>query len=226
MQDGSPICLAKLISPKIATESLPQELVIDWKKFLKNRMSPIDARVVLELGNLRNYTVRIFTNNPITDLSKHDVIADPPELPVRTLLRSAWMRVASGQAIASALCLPEDQRLRREELTGRMSCDDPRPDRAGQALVNAALLEDTPLFYYILREAEARHNGRRLGPVGSQIVADVIEGSFRADPDSYWQVHAKWEPPLWQPASGPPRRIKTLTDLVKVVGNCKDEKRR
>lgn len=222
---GPEISLEKLIDPKIATESLPQELVIDWDKFLKGRMNSIDTRVVLELGKLRNYTVRIFSNNPVTDLSKGDARADPPELPVRTLLRSAWMGVTSGQAIARALCLPEEQLLRREELIGRMNCDDHEPDRPGQAL-DAALLENTPLFFYILREAEVRQAGRRLGPVGSRIVADVIEGSFRADADSYWHLYPKWEPPLWKVASGPPKKIGSLIDLVELVGNCQDEERR
>ncbi|HEV7512735.1 MAG TPA: peroxidase family protein [Candidatus Acidoferrum sp.] len=221
-QNGEEIGLAKLIDPEIATKSLPQQLVIEWERFLLNRMRSIDARVVLELGNLQNYTVRIFTNDPLTDMSKRGVRADPPELPARTLIRSAQMRVASGQTIACVLRLPEDQRLSPEELTGRMSCEDAGPDKAGQALLHARLLEDTPLFYYILREAEARHYGRRLGPVGSQIIADVIEGSFRADRDSYWGVSAKWKPPLWNTASGPVA-IEHLSDLVKVVGDCREK---
>src|SRR5438094_3242 len=42
----------------------------------------------------------------------------------------------------------------------------------------------TPLWYYILREADARSRGSRLGPVGARIVGEVLIGLLDLDPTS------------------------------------------
>ena len=42
----------------------------------------------------------------------------------------------------------------------------------------------TPLWYYLLREAEIATGGRHLGPVGAAIVAEVFVGLLKADPES------------------------------------------
>lgn len=36
--------------------------------------------------------------------------------------------------------------------------------------------QETPLWYYILREAKVKNDGNKLGPVGSRIVAEVFIG--------------------------------------------------
>jgi len=59
----------------------------------------------------------------------------------------------------------------------------------------------TPLWFYILKEAEHRGGGDRLGPVGGRIVAEVLIGLLRADPESYLSRRPDWVPTL--PAAGP-----------------------
>ena len=60
--------------------------------------------------------------------------------------------------------------------------------------------DGTPLWFYILKEAEHRECGDRLGPVGGRIVAEVLIGLLRADPASYLSLQPGWMPHL--PASG------------------------
>ena len=43
----------------------------------------------------------------------------------------------------------------------------------------------TPLFAYILKEAEVLENGLRLGPVGARIVGEVFVGLLKGDKESY-----------------------------------------
>jgi hypothetical protein len=50
-----------------------------------------------------------------------------------------------------------------------------------------------PLWLYILAESEIVHNGAKLGPVGSRIVAEVIGGLLLADNKSYY--NRNWTPP-------------------------------
>jgi hypothetical protein len=54
--------------------------------------------------------------------------------------------------------------------------------------------EHTPLWYYILREAEVLADGRKLGPVGGRIVAEVLLGLLHGDPFSYLSYSPAWKP--------------------------------
>jgi hypothetical protein len=70
----------------------------------------------------------------------------------------------------------------------------------------------TPLWFYILKEAEYRGGGDRLGPVGGRIVAEVLIGLLRADPASYLSLEPDWEPIL--PAAGPDFGLADLLTLT------------
>ena len=52
----------------------------------------------------------------------------------------------------------------------------------------------TPLWYYILREADACTGGHRLGPVGGQIVTEVLVGLIDADATSFRRNSREWRP--------------------------------
>jgi hypothetical protein len=53
---------------------------------------------------------------------------------------------------------------------------------------------ETPLWYYILREANAWTKGHRLGPVGGRIVTEVLVGLIDADATSFRQNSRDWRP--------------------------------
>jgi hypothetical protein len=55
---------------------------------------------------------------------------------------------------------------------------------------------ETPLWYYVLKEAEARNDGDRLGPVGGRIVGEVLVGLIDHDPLSYRTNEPAWCPTL------------------------------
>ena len=60
----------------------------------------------------------------------------------------------------------------------------------------------TPLFYYVLKEAELMEQGLRLGPVGGRIVAEVLIGLLQSDPASFAVAQPGWQPTLQNPGSG------------------------
>jgi hypothetical protein len=95
-------------------------------------------------------------------------------LAVRDLLRGAATDLPSGETIAAAL-----------EVTPLTS------DEVGPGWASG-----TPLWFYILKEAEARGARNQLGPVGGRIVAEVLLGLLRADSDSYISVDPTWTPTL------------------------------
>ena len=49
----------------------------------------------------------------------------------------------------------------------------------------SASMRSTPLWYYILKEAELIGDGLQLGPVGGRIVGEVFIGLLQLDPNSY-----------------------------------------
>jgi Animal haem peroxidase len=119
---------------------------------------------------------------------------EPTSLATRNLVRSLTMKVPSGQRVAKAMKLPA---LAPADL------DD---------LKTFHLRERTPLWFYVLREAEVTSDGEHLGPVGGRIVAEVIIGLMRGDGQSYLTQDPEWSPTYGQAGSF------TVVDLLKDAG--------
>jgi Animal haem peroxidase len=110
------------------------------------------------------------------------VVGDPGpiSLPQRTLLRHVTWSLPAGQAVAKHLHVP---RLARADL-------------ADLAPFGADLDRSTPLWLYVLREAQLMNDGQYLGPVGGRIVGHVLLGLLAADPTSYLVSRPSWRPHL------------------------------
>ena len=145
---------------------------------------------------------------------------DPSSLPARTLLRGARAGVASGQEVAAA-CLAEGRIKPEDRLTNSQLTAD-TCDRSGSVLGKSGFVGNCPLFYYLLKEAELKAGGLTLGPVGSHIVTEVIQGALEADANSYLSVAGtKWELPSWRFPSGASRRIDSLIGIIQLIGDDK-----
>jgi hypothetical protein len=80
---------------------------------------------------------------------------------------------------------------------------------------------NTPLWYYILLEAELNERGGNLGPIGSRLLCEVMEGALRATPCSIWANVCKdpsWRPRTWAAPNGSEVLINNLFDVAIVVG--------
>jgi len=62
--------------------------------------------------------------------------------------------------------------------------------------IHPRFLTSTPLWYYVLKEAEIFEDGRRLGPVGGRIVAEVFIGLLRTDPEGFLTRQPDFTPSL------------------------------
>jgi Animal haem peroxidase len=166
---------------------LPPDWVIDWPRFFIINRPPkparkIDTKIASALHRLEHPTLKLFSAaRPGADDTPADKV-----LPVRTLWRGARMGLPSGQDVAKALHLKP------------LEPDEIAPDNGlhTKTLRSYGFDKNTPLWYYILKEAELRQNGIRLGLVGSRIVADVILGAVHEDPSSYLSVDPAWKPAL------------------------------
>jgi hypothetical protein len=61
-----------------------------------------------------------------------------------------------------------------------------------EALIAGGFDMKTPLWYYVLREAEVQTDGETLGELGSKLVAGTLIGLIKADPKSY--LNKGWDP--------------------------------
>ena len=112
-------------------------------------------------------------------------------LAVRDLQRGQAIGLPSGEAIA---------RLIGAEIL----------DPADIGLARHGWRGETPLWFYILREADVAGDGDRLGPVGGRIVGEVLIGLLNADPESFRSADPGWSPTL--PAASPGHY--SLADLL------------
>lgn len=111
-----------------------------------------------------------------------------------TLRRGHCLGLPSGQEAAAAFNAVYDDLIRPlgpAALTG---------GHTGEA-VRDGLTERTPLWFYILKEAEVQTGGRRLGQLGSAILAETLIGALIADPKSVWHAPGRFGGP-WTPMDG------------------------
>ena len=137
------------------------------------------------------------------------VAGNPSQLSVRTLLRGAGLRLASGQNVADAWGFDP---LTEQELTTNSVGDE---TKQGRILKENGLTNSTPLWYYILKEAEVRKNGNRLGAVGSSIVGETIYAALRADSQSILNERTNL-PPIWNFGECA-MRIHTFSELFRLA---------
>jgi hypothetical protein len=199
--------------------AIPDECEIDWGFFFQGAVAPpvgsapphmgdpvtarpIDTQLTDPLHDLPASLVRLFNSS-----AKRE--ADPPQLPIRTLRRGTALRLPSGRVAAEAFGispLTEDELIRNSK--GEIT-------ESGIVLKKCKMIPTVPLWYYILRESEVWHNGNRLGPTGSYIIAETIHAALRYDKDSYLNhaaMKGRW--PLWRFADGD-RMIRNLGELFR-----------
>jgi len=176
------------------------DLAVPESKF--NRAMRIDTRLVNPLKNL-----------PAGSFGGPAVPFNDPRanLAFRNLTRAKMVRLATGQQMAKFL---QTKGVTLTKLT-QAQIRDGKNGADFDALTQpqrAALLKDTPLWFYILREADVVGDGDRLGPVGGRIVGEVLVGLLNADPESFRATDPGWRPTL--PAAD--REHYSLADLLAI----------
>jgi len=104
----------------------------------------------------------------------------PTSLMQRNLLRCLTWKLPSGQHISREMGIPS---LNSADLSELQS-------------ISPSFVDSTPLLYYILKEAQLKEDGLRLGPTGARIVAEVFVGLLQLDPNSYFNIQPGWVPTL------------------------------
>ena len=160
---------------------LESDWVIDWRRFydltavgfpddnrLSNKAHKIDTSFSLRIEQIKGYPH--VTNDP----SHQSIIA-------RNLLRGHACRLLCAEKIAERIGLKQSDRLTEAQI----------------GIESPLLKGKTPLWYYILKEAE--HNNGKLGPLASVIIAETLVGLIKQSP------HSILNDKTWRPKYG--RRV-------------------
>lgn len=199
---------------------LPHNWIIEWDRF--DGTSPHDgsdgepARLAHKIDTHLSPRLARMSNEVADPAATDRVSLLLQHLARRNLRRGYQLSLPTGQAMARAVGVVP---MTREELSQDSSAE------MNQAMDEGGFFERTPLWFYILKEAEVREKGQRLGEVGSRVVAETFIGVLLADPESYLAQNRGWDPSQPVPwAGGGPLKlpngntIGTITDLFRFAG--------
>jgi hypothetical protein len=127
--------------------------------------------------------------------------SDPSSLAQRNLLRQLTFKLPSGQRVAHIMRMkPMEADIFSELKKHKLNLD-----------------HSTPLWFYILKEAEVEEMGLRLGQVGARIVAEVFIGLLEGDNTSFLSQNPFWKPSLECFESYRTGKHFTIADLIKIA---------
>jgi hypothetical protein len=185
---------------------LPSNWIADFRRLYSFAdAGRLDLAVSLGKFNMARRIDTLLTN-PLADLPPgsfgQNAPVPPPQanLAFRNLVRGTMVKLASGQqmaALANVTALTP-----AEILTGNGGVDF---NGLAAGLVNE-LTNSTPLWLYILREAEF-NNGQLTG-VGGRIVAEVFHRAMEGS------THSIVRDPSWRPNLGPDSLTFRMVDLL------------
>src|SRR5262245_21021018 len=169
-------------------------LVVPAKKF--NRAMRIDTRLSDPLTHL---PAGAFGGSPTPTSDPVDNLA------FRNLTRAKMTRLATGQQMATFLTskgVTLTKLTKSQIRNGKNGADLDALTPAQQD----ELTTNTPLWFYILREAEL--NGGRLNDVGARIVAETFHRAMEGS------EHSIVRDPTWRPTLGPNSTTFRMVDLL------------
>ena len=178
---------------------LPTHWVVDWRHFYDfsadgemprlNMANRVGASLIADLDPL------------IEQLCQPN--GDSKNLALRMLQLGKKYQLASGQTVVDIL---NERGMMLHKLEAEQLGIDP-----------AGLRENTPLWYYVMRESQLQQNGKRLGEVGSWLVADTFKKLLLDSPCSV--LNDPEFTPHPQILNG--RKIVTMPGIIEFVGDIK-----
>jgi hypothetical protein len=149
---------------------VPRERTVDWTLLFDTPGAKAAQRAKKIDGRLPRSLIQL----PVA-ITGDVEIDEYHSLAVRDLQRGQGVGLPSGEAVARHLGV---RPLSRDEV----------------GLGPTGWTGETPLWYYILREAAVTTSGNRLGPVGGRIVVEVMATLLDRDPASVRFAGPEWAP--------------------------------
>ncbi len=180
-------------NPFRGAPTLPFNWIIEWDRMTRKSdpdeghfARKIDTRLAPPILNMVNRGMEEAPGDDPASVAVRKILRG---LAVRNLLRGYLLSIPTGQAAADAMGV---EKLAEAELRRNNT------DAVNLALQNGGFLQNTPLWFYILKEAEVRADGNTLGELGSRIVVETQLGIMQRDGNSYLNE----QPGPWDPSKG------------------------
>ena len=185
---NNPASTQSTSKPFLNEKTLPFNWCIEWDRMTRKDdpdeahfARKIDSKLVPPIHNMVNEA---------TDASIQDPANEPlrrmlRNLAVRNLLRGYLLSIPTGQAVADAMGVAK---LTEDELKQGNS------PAVNAALEEGGFLDNTPLWFYVLKEAEIKEDGNRLGELGSRLVVETQIGIMKNDKKSFLNESNGWDP--------------------------------
>ena len=174
----------------------PKDIYLDWSFFFytnlcggENKSTRINAAIETKMAN----------ELPIKQKLRNIVL--------RNLLRGIQNKLPSGQKVAELLGATKLDHENFKDVQIYKVLKDNFPEiinSDNEKLSFEEFCNNSPLWFYILMEADVLGNlspdskSNHLGPVGGQIVAEVIIGILEGDPNSFFNENSNWKPWLFK----------------------------
>lgn len=184
---------------------LPAHRIVDWARLIDvsvpaRRARSIDTDLAVPLGALSGESDR-----------RTQAVLD--DLPRRNLRRGLRLNLPSAQDCIVGFArhgVAIDPLGAADLLTGPTA-----------AAVEAGGFEtSTPLWFYVLKEAEVQRGGDKLGQLGSRIVAETLIGLIVCDGGSFWHQPGS-DRGRWHARDGLKPNgavVETIADLLRAAG--------
>jgi len=191
---------------------LPSTWIADWRRLYD--FGEANKPGLKVPANQFNKAMRIDTslstplrNLPAASFGGPNVPFDDPRanLAFRNLTRARMVKLATGQQMVTFLRskgVNVNKLTKAEIRDGKNGADLSLLTQAQRE----AFLKDTPLWFYILREAEL--GGGKLRGVGARIVAETIHRAMEGS------THSIVRDPTWKPTLGPDQNTFRMVDLL------------
>jgi len=188
-----------------ANPSLQSEWIIDWRRFFNFPEELGYQTATTGLNKARRIDTNFsFPLHKMERFPHHDLPEEKRSITVRNLLRGFALGLPTGEEMA-------------EWIGETPLCHEDVANGPHSELLSTPIFKGkTPLWYYVLKEAELR-GGSRLGPVGSRIIAETLVGLIRHSCYSIL-AHPEWRPKYGRldPETGSVRF--EMTDLLHTAG--------
>ncbi len=175
--------------------TLPDNWIAEWNRLIgtspmANRVARrIDTRLALALNSLENNDTNLMMSR----------------LAERNLRRGYVFNLPTAQGMIKCLY---DKGIRIPALSPEQIA---QGSEAMQTAVTSGGFDTaTPLWFYVLKEAEVSASGAHLGALGSRLVAETLIGLLVTDPQSYLNQGAF---DSWTPADAPQPNGAPITSL-------------
>ncbi len=165
-------------------DQLASEWAINWNLFYETPDSPFGKFNVAEAINTKiSGALGLLPDN----LGQFPTTFDrSTSLPALDLYRTRAFGLPTGQAVAKRILGTEERMLKPEQIADLLPAN-----------LKYTFSKETPLWFYLLAEAEIEEYGQNLGEVGSRIVAEsivtlirlsdpsILENNFTPNPDFF-----------------------------------------